>query len=602
MGLDRTFEILGSAPPELAREAYLAAVREDHSAILEHAVDGLLRLGDDEAHQRILERFHALPPGLQERVLSEAKRFVKRIPELAKRPEESLRATAVRFAAVAADLDLAQLAAQLLVGSAESRRAAGAYFEVLARRLAPGKPDRALLSALQSALASHEKHREKAVLRCLLELGPEAQEALLAILAGPGGERRADLVEVLKSQDTDGVAALVLRLARSRDAGSRQAARDACAGKSGKFGRAVLAHLCRLPTHERGLLASRTLELPWWGSLRPELPFLKPEEIERLYSFVDEGEVQPEELSAALSDLFDWGGPQVRLHVVRRAVRGKRPESLPLLARALKEEQDAVQCMAIDALSEMGPPELPRLLVPLINSPYAEVRHKVSRALSRQSFGRFLKRFDSLDPATRELAGRAISKIDESMVDRLADELQSMDSTRRLKALQVLEIVGKEKEVEKHLYDLFRDQDRKIRATVIKTIGLLGTVESMKILLQALSDPDRRIRANAIEAFEDIGNPRFCEILLPFLNDPDNRVRGNACKALWLLGRRDDVNRALDAMLGAGDELMRLSGVWAVIEIEHPETAEILGELARDDPSEKVRAKALEALGAERHG
>ncbi len=610
MGVERTFEVLATAPVELAVEAYLAALEEEHPALVGLASERLLE-GKVPAHaRRVFERFQALPEPVQERLLAEPTRWQKWLQPLLADPAEERRATAVRFAARAMDPSAAPVAAALLVAGESARRRAGEYFRAFADALAQprrandpvlpwreGLSGRTLLQGLIAALGNFDRHGESAVLQCLLELDGEAHETLLGVLAMPTPKRQAALCALLQEQRSLGVASFLVRLGRMKDPTLLAVARDACAAQSGKgLGAFLLNYLWGLRDSEREALAMRTGDLPWWPCVAEELPNLRAEESERLFEFLAATTAPMAPLAAALGDLFDSAPPALRVRIVRHAARAHAPEMSPVLTLALREENEVIQSTALDGLLELNSPDLARQLAPALSSPYREVRHRASRLLSQRSFARYLSRFDALDPETRDRAGKALAKIDEGMVDRLSDELQSLDAARRLKALQVLEIVGRERDMATNLYDLFRDPDRKVRATVMKAIGLLGTVDSIKLLLQALSDPDRRIRANAIEAFQDIRNPKFAEILLPFLRDPDNRSRGNAAKALWILGRREDVERALVEMLAHRDDLMRLSALWVLAEIEHPNAARLIGPLGDSDPSERVRIKAKELL------
>jgi HEAT repeat protein len=53
----------------------------------------------------------------------------------------------------------------------------------------------------------------------------------------------------------------------------------------------------------------------------------------------------------------------------------------------------------------------------------------------------------------------------------------------------------------------------------------------------------------------------------------------------------------LDEMLASDQEMMRLSAVWVLGEIDHPHRIERLTRVSQTDASERVRAKALSILG-----
>jgi len=53
----------------------------------------------------------------------------------------------------------------------------------------------------------------------------------------------------------------------------------------------------------------------------------------------------------------------------------------------------------------------------------------------------------------------------------------------------------------------------------------------------------------------------------------------------------------LDGMLRSDDEMMRLSATWLLGEIDLSDRVDALLRLSKDDPSERVRHKALMILG-----
>jgi HEAT repeat protein len=200
-----------------------------------------------------------------------------------------------------------------------------------------------------------------------------------------------------------------------------------------------------------------------------------------------------------------------------------------------------------------------------------------------------------MDEASREIAAKALAKIDDQLLDRLAEEIGALDPQRRLKALRIVDALDAEQDLRQPLLDLLDDPDRRVRATAIRIVELSGSYEGVKILLAALSDPDRRVRANAVEAFEELADPRFVQILVPVLRDRDNRVRVNAAKALWQLGWLEARDVLLD-MLEDRDELVRRSAVWAIGELRFDGAKVALAAREAVEPAGRVRVKLREVL------
>ena len=95
-------------------------------------------------------------------------------------------------------------------------------------------------------------------------------------------------------------------------------------------------------------------------------------------------------------------------------------------------------------------------------------------------------------------------------------------------------------------YDRYSDD--RVKATLVKTIGVYGEAKDIPICYRFLEDASPRVRANAIEALEVINHPNTYMIFVQWLSDADNRVKANCIKALHKLGQQS-VNRILDEML-----------------------------------------------------
>ena len=90
--------------------------------------------------------------------------------------------------------------------------------------------------------------------------------------------------------------------------------------------------------------------------------------------------------------------------------------------------------------------------------------------------------------------------------------------------------------------------DDRVKATLVKTIGMQGSSVDVPIVYTFLEDESPRVRANAIEELEYINHPNTYSIYVQWLSDSDNRVKANCIKALRRLGS-SNVNKILEDML-----------------------------------------------------
>ncbi len=298
----------------------------------------------------------------------------------------------------------------------------------------------------------------------------------------------------------------------------------------------------------------------------------------------------PGVLEKALKDL----SPQVRLKAVQTSLKIRHPRIARILEDATGDPDPEVALLAVRSLREGLPPDrFTALLTRLAHSPVDEIRTYVLQEIAKVTKQRYIANFKTLPPEVRKLAGSAILKLDASFVDQLIGELKSLDPDSRLRAAMIMEnlqVGGKGREA---LLSAMRDPSRKVRAAVVKTLGVIGDRTLLTQLIEFFNDPDERVRANTIEAISGFGDARATQILLPFLEDPNNRIRANAALGVWQIGKVN-VLPVVQKMLKHSDPLMKASGLWVLGEIRQEAHLTLIVPFVRD-PHTLVRLNALKA-------
>jgi HEAT repeat protein len=619
MGIEVTFTLLAENGSPAAIGAVVEALSEPNATIQAKAVSVLLSREVRRGLKDIVQGFHSFDTPTQSRVEREIQFLMPILRDLLSTGTEQARLNVIDIVKRSRELEPLRLAVQALEDPFRTVReqAASAIVEEAERigrrslrsrgvselgiREVAKERRQKMASLLADALDAYAGHKERRLLYALLELGAEAMPILVNRLIQANHPASEDFVAIVRNSASVQVIDILMRLLLEKSERARRLGAEAFGTRGGRvFGRAIADWLLSLEEPELAARASRCHYLPWLAVLFEHLWDLEPRTHLRMLRFIDNSRMSDTDKAAWANKLVTAPDADVRLQAVTLLAKTATPVALEGLTRALSDQHEPVVKTALDALIAMNPPEKAKLLAPLLSSQFDSVRRLVSRELSRENFDRYMRSFDKLDPKTRELAGRAIAKIDPEMAEKLADELRSLDPERRLKALRITEVVDTERELEPILLELLADPSRKVRATVVRTVGLLGSIDAIKALIKTLSDQDRRTRANAIEAFEELGNPKFGALLLPFLADPDNRIRANAAKALWNLGH-PETKQVLDEMLAEPNELMRLSAVWAMGEISYPGIRQILNDVAEHDASETVRQKARDILAGLEH-
>ncbi len=612
MGVRATFSVLAAMPPDRQLPFIEAALREPHPAIQSAAFEALLAPPLNRP-ELVLVHYADLLPLVKARIAERKQSFLLTAREQIRSDQERVRGAAYLVVAAIGEFDALPTLVQGVTDPATAvREIAVAAVEKLALRYrvhlaaarAPGDPKSRefverygglMQATLETLLRVWGSHRNTVFLEVLLEAGAESYGSITAIaLARPETELYRDFSKTLAAAGGDGALEILFKLSLEREPRLSEPAVQAMRSRQDpEFARALAAHFARLSPERLGALASKVRELPWWPAV--EAAGLGPTEAGAVMEFLSRTGLADERRHSLLQTFLRHESPDVRARALSLLYEGGLARIVDVAARALEDPADEVKLEAARVIMRVNPPQKARLLAPLVNASSPVVRGLATRAVAGVSFAKYMTSFDRLDLRTRQDAARALAKIDENIVFRLAEELGSLDPQRRLKALQITGYVDAQKDLQKILMDLLSDPDRRVRATAIKIVELTGSAEGMKLLLSALGDPDPRVRANAVEAFEEIGDIRFAQALLPRLQDEDNRVRANAAKALWTLGRREG-RETLEAMLASPDEERRLSALWAIGEVRFEGWEELLRRRAAADPADRVRARIAELL------
>ncbi|MBI2900620.1 MAG: HEAT repeat domain-containing protein [Planctomycetes bacterium] len=614
MGLAETLGLIRQLPREEAVGYLEAALVEPYEEI---QLAAFRFLADQQGINRadvVVQNFPLLLAGVRKRIVEQKWYFIGVAKEQIRSGLERTRRAAYDMLAAIGEVDVAHLLA-VAVNDASTviRDNAASALEKIALRYhyhllnwhtkedekskAYVESNRALmLQALEVLLRTFQIHRKSLFLEIAVEMGGFSYRLIVdQVLAKTDSPLWRAFLQCMGKAQSDAAVELLFKLLAEREERIREAAVEVMRSRQdAAFPIAVASWLAKLPPDRFLQVSTRVHEIPWWKTVEQN-PDIEPLVASKLIDFVARSFIDPRARDAMILTLYRSRHAEVRAGVLLTLREIKAPQALDLARQALADPSDDVRVLAAKAIAEESPPDKAKLLAPLMSSPNEELRKIAVREVSRESFNRYIKSFDRLDDRTRELAAKALAKIDASMMERLVDEVNSMDPERRIKALRIIDYVEAGENLKPLLMELLGDKDTRVRATAIKLIELSGNVEGMKILIGALNDSDRRVRANAIEAFEAIGDERYAALLLPFVKDPDNRVRANAAKALWNLGRHE-ARTVVEEMLEDPDENMRLSAVWTIGELRYEGAVEVLSSRMTRETSEKVKAKLTDVL------
>ena len=185
-------------------------------------------------------------------------------------------------------------------------------------------------------------------------------------------------------------------------------------------------------------------------------------------------------------------------------------------------------------------------------------------------------------------------KIKGKSSDQLEDVINNENPDVRLRAVQWIANKRFAKGIPLLTKRLPMEDDNRVKASIILTLGIIGDITIKDILLSYLTDTDPRIRANTIEAIEYLNDETILEHIVPLLKDEDNRVRINCAKTL-AKAKKIDIHIILKDMVKSPDVSTRDSAAFALSQIATEKDIPFIAQLLKDE-KKTIRLKACEAI------
>lgn len=209
------------------------------------------------------------------------------------------------------------------------------------------------------------------------------------------------------------------------------------------------------------------------------------------------------------------------------ALRGLWGHARGALAEALRSEDPAVRRFAAAILRRQSDPETVALLAPALRD---------------------------RDRQVRMTAAEALAWMEDAGVSSLLEALEGPDGNARTAAMWGFcwrSTRGPVRPAPIHeLLQALAEGPPSVRALAAEALGIARDPLALEPLLQAVDDSSSRTRAAAVSALARYQGPRVGEALIRALDDPDRSVRG---RAAWGLGRLKET-RALQPLIGALDD------------------------------------------------
>jgi HEAT repeat protein len=213
--------------------------------------------------------------------------------------------------------------------------------------------------------------------------------------------------------------------------------------------------------------------------------------------------IPPDEKVRVLEHLLANAQPLGRQAAARAMfdLYGKQADWLVL--NFIKDECPLVQAEAAQRVRGCDIPDGVSMLVDLLDSPHAEVQAAAREALSEFKLPRFLQSFDALSESSRYSTGQLVKRVDPNAVEELRAELAAPGRVRRLRALQVVGVMGLASKLMSVLLELCNDEGPSVRLEAIRLLGKCDGPEVRRTLRQLLADQSPAVQQAAEQSLQE---------------------------------------------------------------------------------------------------
>jgi len=514
-----TFEHLATTENEAASGVLIAALDHSDRSVAEGAFQAVLRRKSAQALEEVVRRWHTLSDRWKQMAAQRPGVLTSALRTAFHSTDEQLMRNAADAAVSLADYELGALFAQSVSDRLPLRRriacqavlnlAESLYDELHGeQRVSPGRRDphrvrEFMVGSLEVPVTSYREHRFREILEAFLLLAPRESATLRHLLQDAQEPSHEPLCDQLLRSTRPGVMRLLLA---TLDDPHAPLAPLRIVGRRCDVG--FFRQLCRkiVEDHSPHLETNlaRIDSLAWTND--PKLTLLDSlgeAEQPGAVLMVARTRIPPDEKLHVLEHLLAHGQPLGRQAAARAMFDAYGKKADWLVLSLITNTCPLVQAEAAQRVRLYDIPDGVSMLVDLLDSPHDEVQAAAREALSEFKLPRFLQSFDSLSESARYSTGNLVKRVDPNAVDELRAELAVPGRVRRLRALQVVGVLGFAPKLVSVLQELCNDEAPPVRLEAIRLLGKCDGPEVRRMLRQLLADQSPAIQQAAEQSLQE---------------------------------------------------------------------------------------------------
>jgi twitching motility protein PilT len=281
----------------------------------------------------------------------------------------------------------------------------------------------------------------------------------------------------------------------------------------------------------------------------------------------------------------------------RIAAHAPDARSLPRWQRLARDPERALREKALAVLAQHDPGSVDLFVeqLPLVDySTQQMLVESLTRAAASQGAAfadRILPLMAAGDAPTRSVVLKILLGMPDrrGVVRRYIVFSKSLAGWARDRALDSMRAF--ENDLIEPTIELLADPDEEVRGAAMLVAQSFEDPRIVPATIELLKDPDWWIRITAAETLGRLKDPRGVQPLVDALSDPETRW-----SAVEALGRIGDLRAApaLSQLLQDPAPEVRIEVIQALSHFQHPQMLDFVRNVARQDPSRAVRARAFE--------
>lgn len=549
IGIERTLRTLMRSKNPAAKDALIAAISTQkssqdeplsvsQSALSLGAVRALALRDDFESHRELTELSSKLSSELRA-ALSETVAD----STMAKSLEKLIASSNRQLSLQATDIALSGRVVTCLPALVEKTRQADAesiaifaqstlglaqelYSQVeqsLAGKIREGQDPafarRSSVNALNKAIGTYAEHQRKELIEALFLLSPFDEPILQQVLISPRHPAHHDMLVMLETSTSPAVARI---LAHSlQEASTRKAVLDIVASRIDlKTMGGIFGHI-KLPVSLRVRENAARIESFAWldDSLKTNFDQLNDHQKEVALVLGTSSKSPRQDVARMAEQLLNDRSEAAQLAACWAIAKLPGRFSNPLIQSALQSKFSSVVAEATSLLGNATDVDNESSLIELLDHEDEEVRQSAQEALPDINYANFRDQYANMSAVERFEAGELVRKGDPQASDSLKSELHAAAVSRRLKGLEMIELMGLLDTMSEEVIGRLEDTDVGVR---VEAARMLGGAEKTSRVLTALAaatvekSPAVRVAAeesaSRLDALDEI--ERLIEVLM----------------------------------------------------------------------------------------